>query len=120
MFTKLRTVIYHVDNLEAAKSWYQHVTRVLPYFEAPFYVGFDINGCELGLDPDLSMVQRGNQSVAYWAVDDIDVSVRDLLKAGAVLLDPIKEVGGGIRVAVVEDPFGNAVGVIEETVNHPL
>jgi len=54
MFKKLRTLIYHVDNLEKAKEWYKKITGINPYFDEPFYVGFNINGCELGLDPDLT------------------------------------------------------------------
>ena len=28
-------------------------------------------------------------------------------------LHPVQEVGGGIKIAVVRDPFGNALGIIE-------
>ena len=55
MFNKLRTVIYHVDDIEKAKQWYINITGVQPSFNQPFYVGFDINGCELGLDPDITL-----------------------------------------------------------------
>lgn len=56
MFKKLCTVIYHVENLDEAKAWYKNITGIDPYFDRPFYVGFDINGCELGLDPDATNV----------------------------------------------------------------
>ncbi len=71
MLQKLRTVIYHVNDLAAAKAWYTSLTGKEPYFDEVFYVGFDINGFELGLDPDMSNVQSGNHSTAYWAVEDI-------------------------------------------------
>ena len=54
MFKKLRTVIYHVDDLQKAKEWYTKITGVSPYFDESFYTGFNISGCELGLDPDLT------------------------------------------------------------------
>lgn len=114
MFKKLRTVIYHVDDLQKAKAWYTEMTRVVPYFDEPFYVGFDINGCELGLDPDFEDVERGAQAVAYWQVDDIESTVKKFISGGALLSSKIKEVGPGIKVAVVLDPWGNAVGLIEE------
>ena len=44
MLQKLRTVIYHVADLPAAKEWYIKATGIQPYFDEPFYVGFDING----------------------------------------------------------------------------
>lgn len=116
MFKKLRTVIYHVHNLEKAKAWYKNITGINPYFDQPFYVGFDINGCELGLDPDIAGIEAGNQSVAYWLVDDIEAAVNKLTADRASLVSAITEVGAGIKVAVLKDPFGNAIGLIEETI----
>ncbi len=113
MFNKLRTVIYHAKNLEEAKHWYTQITGIAPYFDEPFYVGFDINGYELGLDPDATSITPGNQSVAYWAVTDIAARVQQLLQAGASIIKEVQDVGGGIKTAVVADPFGNAIGLIE-------
>jgi predicted enzyme related to lactoylglutathione lyase len=114
MFKKLRTIIYHTSDLQKAKEWYIHITGVQPYFDEVFYVGFDINGCELGLDPDTTSVQPGNSSVAYWSVDDIETCVEKLIQSGGTIINTITEVGVGIKVAVVNDPWGNAVGLIEE------
>lgn len=113
MFKNLRTVIYKVADLNAAKQWYVNVTGVQPYFDQPFYVGFDINGCELGLDPDMTATTPGNNSVAYWAVDGIAACIDKLTESGAVLLQPATNVGGTIVVAIVKDPFGNHIGLIE-------
>ena len=113
MFNKLRTIVYHVSDLERAKQWYKNITGIDPYFDEPFYVGFDINGCELGLDPDMTGIASGNQSVAYWAVDDISSALERLSGNDAVISRPATEVGGGIKVATVRDPFGNFIGLIE-------
>ncbi len=114
MFNKLRTVIYHVKDIETAKKWYSGITGIQPYFDEPFYVGFDINGYELGLDPDFTnATAKGNQSIAYWAVDSVEKSLDDILTAGAILVQPKTNVGGDIFVAVVNDPFGNTIGLIE-------
>jgi predicted enzyme related to lactoylglutathione lyase len=113
MFKKLRTVVYHVTDLQAAKAWYTKITGTEPYFDMPFYIGFDINGCELGLDPDMTGVTEGNHAFVYWSVDAIEECVASLVADGAVLVDDVNEVGGGIKVAVVIDLWGNAVGLIE-------
>lgn len=113
MFKKLRTVIYHVDDIEKAKQWYTQVTGIQPYFDAPFYVGFDINGFELGLDPDNSKVTKGNNSEAYWAVDNIRGVVAKLVALGGTIHVDVHNVGGPIEVALVNDPFGNTIGLIE-------
>jgi len=114
MFKKLRTIIYHVDDLDKAKEWYKKITGISPYFDESFYVGFDIAGYELGLDPNLNGIKQGEHSVAYWQVDDIKVAMDNLNINGAKTINEIQEVGGGISVAVVEDPFGNHIGLIQE------
>lgn len=113
MFTKLRTVIYHVQDIDAGKEWYIKATGVQPYFDEPFYVGFDINGYELGLDPDGSYFTTGNHTISYWAVDDLSIALEKLIKLNAKLIQAKTNVGGSIYVAIVEDPFGNQIGLIE-------
>jgi predicted enzyme related to lactoylglutathione lyase len=113
MFLGLRTVIYHAPDLAAAKAWYTAVFGVTPYFDEPFYVGFEIGGFELGLNPDTSGVNVGNNAVAYWGVANIDDAYARMLDRGARPLDPVKDVGGDIKVATVADPFGNVIGLIQ-------
>ena len=67
MLLGLRTVMYHVDDLNAAKEWYAQVLGFQPYFDEPFYVGFNVGGYELGLHPDGApqRVARGGSTFAY-------------------------------------------------------
>ena len=51
MFQGLRTVVYQVRDLTKAKDWYANVLGIQPYFDQPFYVGFNVGGYELGLVP---------------------------------------------------------------------
>ena len=44
---------------------------------------------------------------------DIDASCQKVLELGAQPHSGVQEVGDGIRVATVTDPFGNVVGLIE-------
>lgn len=110
-FHGLRTVIYPVDDLDVAKDWYSRMLTTEPYFDEPFYVGYDVGGYELGLSPDAADTQGG--PVAYWGVDDADAALERLLNLGATPHGDVEDVGEGIRVATVEDPFGNVVGIIE-------
>lgn len=108
------TIKYAVPDLAAAKAWYQKATGVAPYFDEPFYVGFNINGYELGLDPDLSVTPNGpGGTVAYWGVGDIAATFAHLQQVGATVIEAPHEVGGGIKVATLADPWGNLVGIIE-------
>src|SRR5262245_3410179 len=114
MFQGPRTVIYHVNDITKAKAWYASVLGFEPYFDQPFYVGFNVGGFELGLDPDWSGFTSSAGSVAaYWGVADADAAHQRLLALGAQPHAPVKDVGGGIKVATVFDPFGNVLGIIE-------
>ena len=75
-------------------------------------MGFRVGGFELGLSPDAG--PEGLCSVgAYWGVKDIAAAHARLLELGAAPRTEIQDVGEGIRVADVLDPWGNVVGIIE-------
>lgn len=114
MFQGLRTVIYGVSDIEKAKTWYSEALGFAPYFDEPFYIGFNVGGYELGLDPNASPVTKGNAGVvAYWGVEDIEAEYKRLLSLGATEHEAAREVGGDIQVATVLDPFGNILGIIQ-------
>jgi predicted enzyme related to lactoylglutathione lyase len=111
MILGLRTAIYPASNLSTAKQWYAQVLDQQPYVDEPFYVGFQVGGFELGLIPDAQAATSGAQPL--WGVVDIAAAYARLLELGAKPLEPVTEVGGGIKVAAVVDPFGNRFGIIE-------
>ena len=112
MFQGLRTVVYHTEDLQKAKEWYTKLLGFEPYFDEPFYVGFNVGGYELGLDPDPKSYTKGNHCLMYWGVDDIKTSFERIEKMGAKVHSPIVNVGGEIEVASFYDPFGNVIGLI--------
>jgi len=109
----LRTVIYKVPDLAKAKAWYSVAFNVLPYFDEAYYVGFNLGGYELGLDPDTTDVKTGNNVITYWGVDYADAAFKSLIEKGAREHEAVHEVGGGIFVGSVFDPFENIIGIIE-------
>ena len=117
----LRTAVYFVDDVDKAKSWYSEVMGVTPYFDEPFYVGFNVGGYELGLHPRSEKYPGviGGMA-AYWGVTDAAEAFARLLRHGATEYAPIEDVGGGIKIGAVKDPFGNLFGIIENpTFNLP-
>jgi predicted enzyme related to lactoylglutathione lyase len=111
MILGLRTAIYAAPDLKQGTDWYRRVLERDPYFEEPFYVGFSVGGFELGLIPD-GEPGRGGVGV-YWGVPDAAAEVERLAALGAEVEEPAHDVGGGIRVATVRDPFGNLFSVVE-------
>lgn len=108
----LRTTIYKVNDLSAAKKWYTEVFGKGPYFDEPFYVGFEIEGFELGLLPDNSQRPKSDNVLSYWAVDDMDSAYETILARGARPHEAPKDVGDGVIVATVMDPWNNVIGLI--------
>jgi predicted enzyme related to lactoylglutathione lyase len=107
----LRTALYPAPDLARAKAWYTQVLEQAPYFDEPFYVGFEVGGFELGLLPDATPGTTGPQPL--WGVADVSTAHARLLTLGATALEAVTDVGGGIKVAAVTDPFGNRLGLIE-------
>ena len=109
----LRTVIYKVAELNKAKAWYAKAFKTKAYFDEPFYVGFNIGGFELGLQPEENPSSDKSENVlTYWGVEDIEKEYNRFIELGATEHQKPTNVGGPIMVATVKDPWGNIVGLI--------
>lgn len=114
MFLGLRTAAYYVSDIEKGRDWYSSILGFAPYFDQPFYVGFNVGGYELGLQPsETESANKAEGVVAYWGVADAAAALAHLIEKGAALHEDVQDVGEGIKVATVKDPFGNIFGVIE-------
>ena len=111
MYLGIRSVIYPAPDIAAARDWFTSALGIEPYFDEPFYVGFNLGGYELGLEAGAS-VKDG--PISYWGVDSVDVALDELLEAGAVARGDVLDLGDGLRMATVTLPNnGGIFGVIE-------
>lgn len=111
--TGIQTIIYIVNDINKAKEWYSKAFDTLPYFDEPFYVGFNIQGYELGLQPEENNQNIKQESVVgYWGVEYIHVEYQKLINLGAKELEKPHDVGGDIITATCKDPWGNTIGLI--------
>ena len=109
----LRTTIYKVTDMDQAKVWYSQAFSTKPYFDEPFYVGFNIGGYELGLQPSDTLPEdKGENVLSYWGVDDIQKEYDHLINLGAKEHEAPTNVGGDMMVATVRDLWGNVLGLI--------
>lgn len=113
-FLGLRTVGYKVSDLAAAKAWYNKVLGIEPYFDEPFYVGYNVAGYELGLQPleEENMPEKAENVLTYWGVENVAETFEQLINLGATIHENPTDVGGNIIVASVRDPWGNVFGII--------
>lgn len=109
----LRTCIYKVPDLAKAIEWYNKAFSAEPYFNEPFYVGYNIGGYELGLQPgDSETIANSKNIYTYWGVDDIQKMHQHMIDQGATTDEAPTNVGGDLMVASVIDPWGNVIGLI--------
>jgi predicted enzyme related to lactoylglutathione lyase len=105
----IRTVVYPVKDIAKAKPLYRQLLGVEPYADEAYYVGFKVDGQDIGLDPNGYKAGM----TAYYHVDDINRNLQLLLDAGAQLVQEVKDVGGGRLIASVKDADGNIIGLIQ-------
>jgi predicted enzyme related to lactoylglutathione lyase len=109
----LRTVIYPATDLAASKAWWARVLGQEPYFDQPFYVGFEVGGYELGLLPDGDGADAADGALTYWGVDDCEAAIAEAVAAGATVHAAAAEVGDGIVTGSVRTPDGQILGLIK-------
>jgi predicted enzyme related to lactoylglutathione lyase len=109
----IKTVLHPVSDLAAAKAVYTALLGVPPQSDAPYYVGYEVAGQQIGLVPGRG-AQGMTSPVAYWHVPDIEAKLAEVTAAGAAVKEPVRDVGGGRLVATFTDPDGNVLGLLQD------
>src|SRR5580704_16938639 len=78
----IKTVLHPVSDLEKAKPVYTALLGVAPMADAPYYVGYEAAGQQIGLVPGGGGM---TSPVAYWHVADIEAKLAEVTAAGATL-----------------------------------
>jgi predicted enzyme related to lactoylglutathione lyase len=108
----LRSIVYPVRDLVAAKAVHTALLGIEPHTDQPFYVGFNVGGVEIGLNPH-GHEKGPTVPVSYVSVADLEAALAKVQEAGAVLAGEPQDVGGGTRIATVTDADGNTLGLIQ-------
>jgi predicted enzyme related to lactoylglutathione lyase len=99
----IKTVLHPVTDLERAKPVYTALLGVAPTSDAPYYVGYEAAGQQIGLVPG-GGPEAMTSPVAYWHVPDIEAKLAEVTAAGATVKESPRDVGGGRLVATFADP----------------
>jgi predicted enzyme related to lactoylglutathione lyase len=106
----VKTILHPVTDLTKAKAVYTALLGAEPTSDAPYYVGYEAAGQQIGLVPNSDMTSP----VAYWHVPDIEAKLAEVTAAGATIKEAPKDVGGGRLVATFTDNDGNVLGLIQD------
>ncbi len=120
----LTTISFWAADVDAAKDWYTRLLGIEPYFIQPpapapaAYIEFRIGDYqhELGII-DRSYLPPGADTkpggtVAYWHVDDLIGTYKNVLAMGATEYQAPTDRGEGFVTAAVIDPFDNVLGLM--------
>jgi lactoylglutathione lyase len=107
------TIVIPVEDLATATAFYTTAFGVEPHTETPYYVGFNLDGQEIGINPNGDK-DRMTGPVVYWSTDDLAAKVAEVEAAGGTVVRPVTQVGGGTSLALMTDPAGNQVGFITQ------
>jgi predicted enzyme related to lactoylglutathione lyase len=108
----IRTIIYPVKDVGQAKKLFGKLLGSEPSVDGPYYVGFKVGGQDIGLLPN-GHAQGMSAPLGYFEVDDIKKTLEELVKEGAQIQQPVRDVGAGRLVASVEDADGNSIGLLQ-------
>jgi predicted enzyme related to lactoylglutathione lyase len=107
---ELNTVLYPVKDIDQAKSAFTALFGVEPHVDSPYYVGYEVDGHEVGLIPN-GHDQGMTGPEPYYDVEDINATLAALRAAGAEVVQEPTDVAAGLLVAKVRDADGNLIGV---------
>jgi len=110
MGKSINLLVYPVNDIEKAKTFYSTFLGVKPYVDSPYYVGYTVGDQEIGLDPNSTV-----GPIAYTDVVDIEASLKEMTNAGAEIVQDRKDVGNGLLIAQVKDTNGNVVGLRQQS-----
>jgi predicted enzyme related to lactoylglutathione lyase len=113
MTTQCRIVLYPVQDADKARKFFTTLLRGDPHVDSPYYVGFDVDGTEIGLLPG-GHGQGMTGPIAFFDVDDIAATLDAVKAEGAEVIQEPTDVGAGLLVAKIRDTEGNDIGLRQQ------
>ncbi|HEY5092289.1 MAG TPA: VOC family protein [Acidimicrobiales bacterium] len=110
MSVHCNTVLYPVKDVEQAKAFFAALFGVAPHADSPYYVGFSVDGNEIGLIPN-GHDQGMSGPEPYYDVENIAAVLEALEALGAVVVQRPTDVAAGLLVAKIKDIDGNLIGL---------
>jgi hypothetical protein len=104
----LKAIVYAVPAGAGAAEWYARLLGEPASNPVAGEIGFTVGDVLLALDSQ----SPPGATLPVWEVAGIDAVFTRLLALGAEPVTGIQEIGAA-RVAVVRDPFGNLIGLME-------
>lgn len=112
MLRKIDCVMVRVDNLATATGYYASVFGLVPKWRDEHSVGLGMS--EDGAEVVLHTMDLPRGRDVYFLVDDVVEAVAEAEREGCTVVAGPFDVATG-KCAVIVDPFGNDLGLIDLT-----
>jgi len=116
---------YKVSDLSAAKEFYSKAFGLTTYFDEPTWVVFQIHDYPLWLEPDNLTGESVYEAtdhfykpsepvkLTFWSVKDVQAICNRFKELGGTLYKSPNR-NGPFIYAIVEDPWGNKLGLLSK------
>lgn len=104
-----KTVLIPTSDIAASRELYRNLLGTDPSVDESYYVGFDVDGQHIGLNP------AGAKVLPHLHVADMAAALQAVTSAGGSVVEDPKDVGGGRQVAVVRDASDAEIGLISDS-----
>lgn len=110
MTNRLTALMFPTSDVAKSKELFSRLLEAAPVFDEPFYVGWQIAGLNVGLDPN-GAARGMTGATPVFEVEDIRETVVALVAGGATIVEDVQPVGGGNLIAMLSDADGNMIGL---------
>jgi predicted enzyme related to lactoylglutathione lyase len=102
----------HVGNVNQALSWYKAAFPGSVLRDVDGFTFLEMNGFALELVlADIKVGSGKSGSVTYWEVKDLELEMLRFKSLGSLVYRGPMEIGIGVGMCQVTDPFGNLIGL---------
>jgi lactoylglutathione lyase len=110
MLRKIDCVMLRVDDLDAAAGYYARVFGLRPLWRDEVSTGMAM--AETDAEIVLHTMDLPPDRGVHYLVDDVPAAVASCVEQGCAVREPPFDIAIG-RCAVLEDPFGNTVSILD-------
>ena len=120
MLKAIESVVLFVPEIEAAAAWYAALFGAEVQYENAQYAFIQAPGVLVGFHPaDAKCPGGSGGATVYWEVADLMAAIDALQARGARLYRGPMVTSLGARAAMVQDPFGCTLGLMERAASTP-
>jgi len=110
------SVVFFVEDINAAANWYAKILDTQVQYENPSYAFIEFSGGKIGFHPADKLSHSGiSGQTSYWKVEKLSIAIELFTKNGAKLYRGPMKTDLNEHVCILQDPFSSTIGLISHS-----